>query len=278
MPATNRIVGVLRFSYPASDGFAASHLSEAALEATLYDEARLAIRLRYLETIALPSLAAQTDADFTLVLIAGATLPKRWRLALRMLETVHPFLRVLFLDRMGALAAARRAFRLGLEDGPEPTHVTGFRIDDDDAVATDYMARTRDLADRMLRAGLADAPTAIAFAHGLYWDLHDPDAPFRTVRETRPLGLACAMVTTAALETCIYRYNHRRLPAQVPTLMLPGEAPMFLRTLHGHNDSGRADPAGAAPLPTVTARRLLRDRFGLDDVAAMALMPVPAAG
>ncbi|MEM7488056.1 MAG: glycosyltransferase [Pseudomonadota bacterium] len=277
MAIRNRILGVMRFSYPASEGFAVSRLSEAALEAHLYDAARLETRFRYLETIAIPSLAAQTDPDFLCVLLAGASLPGPHRRRLRDLADGHPFLKAVFLDRMGAFAAAKRAFRRGLDHWDDVTHVTGFRMDDDDAVATDYVARTRDLADRLLAAGLAQGPTAIAFARGTYWDLHDPAQPFHDFREAQPLGLACAMTTTADLPTCIYRYNHRRLASHVPTHMVPGDAPMFLRTLHGHNDSGRRIPPHADPLDIDRGRALLADRFGLDPDAALALMPDPPA-
>ncbi|KIT15260.1 glycosyltransferase [Jannaschia aquimarina] len=268
----NQIIGVLRFSYPAKEGFSVSGLSETDLEAHLYEPERIARRFEYLETITLPSLAAQTDRDFRCVILTGSTMPFRHRKRLRELEARHDFLKVCVMDRMGALAAAKRSFRRGIVG--EPTHVTGFRIDDDDAVATDYIARTRDLADRALAAGLADRPTVIAFSRGVYWDMHDPAQPFWDFREAQPLGLACAMITTADLPTCIYRYNHRRLPCHVPTLMEP-EGIAFLRTLHGHNDSGRSIPPHAQKIRTRQGRKLLTERFGLDAGAALALMPAP---
>ncbi|PWJ21298.1 glycosyltransferase [Jannaschia seohaensis] len=273
----NQIIGVMRFSYPAKEGFAVSGLEQDALEAHLYDAARIAQRFRYLETITLPSLAAQTDLGFRLVILSGSSLPMPHRKRLRALEEATPWLKVVFLDRMGALGAAKRAFRRGLEEGA--THVTGFRIDDDDAVALDYIARTRAVADRLIAAGLATQPTALAFSQGIYWDLHDPAQPFYSFREAQPLGLACAMITTADLPTCIYRYNHRRLGCYVPTYMEPGPDPMFLRTLHGHNDSGRTIPRHAVELATRKGRRLLAERFGLDPDVALALMPeAPGSG
>ncbi|UWQ17342.1 putative rhamnosyl transferase [Jannaschia sp. M317] len=278
MTFRNRIIGVLRFSYPAKEGFAVSQLSEAALEAHLYDDARLEQRFDYLEAITLPSLAAQTDADFRCVILAGTTLPMRHRKRLRALEEAYPFLKCCFMERMGALAAAKRSFRRGLEHyggETENTHVTGFRIDDDDAVSTDYIARTRDIADRVIGAGLARDPYTIAFSRGVYWNLYDPAQPFHEFREPQPLGLACAMITTADMPTCIYRYNHRRLGCYVPTYMEPGPAHMFLRTLHGHNDSGRSIPPHAVEMATRKGRKLLHDRFGLDADRVMALMPEP---
>ncbi|MGB3407476.1 MAG: glycosyltransferase [Jannaschia sp.] len=274
MTFRNQIIGVMRFSYPAAEGFAVSQMDEAALEAHLYDEARLTQRFLYLETITIPSLAAQTDMDFRLVILSGTSLPMRWRKQLRDLEDTYDWIKVVLLDRMGALAAAKRSFRRGTDEGT--THITGFRIDDDDAVAVDYIARTRDLADRTIHAGLATQPYAIAFSRGIYWDIYDADQPFHEFREPQPLGLACAMITSADLETCIYRYNHRRLGCYVPTYMEPGHDFMFLRTLHNHNDSGRSIPPHASAVATRKGRKLLAERFGLNPDAAMALMPVAA--
>lgn len=268
----NELIGVLRFSYPAKEGFAVSGLDEDALEAHLYDAERLETRFRYLETITLPSLAAQTDPDFRCVLLSGSTLPMRHRKRLRGLEERYAFLKVCFMERMGALAAAKRSFRRGITG--DPTHITGFRIDDDDAVATDYIARTREISDRLLDAGLAERPTVVAFSRGVYWDMHDPRQPFWDFREPQPLGLACAMITTADLPTCIYRYNHRRLACHVPTMM-ESDGIAFLRTLHGHNDSGRSIPPHARELKTRNGRKLLAESFGLDPDAVLALMPVP---
>ncbi len=274
MAIQNQIIGVLRFSYPAKEGFAVSGLEEAALETHLYDAKRLATRFTYLETITLPSLAAQTDQDFKLVILAGASLPIRHRRRLRGYEERYPFVKCVFMERMGALSAGKRSFRRGITEGA--THVTGFRIDDDDAVATDYIARTRDVSDRLIHAGLAEGPTTLSFMRGIYWNLFDPVQPFHEFREPQPLGLACAMITTAELPTCIYRYNHRRLPCHVPGYTLPGDAHMFVRTLHDHNDSGRSIPPHAVEMATRKGRKLLRERFGLDADAAMALMPEPA--
>ncbi|WP_281823326.1 glycosyltransferase [Jannaschia rubra] len=269
----NQIIGVIRFSYPATDGFAASRMEEGALEAMLYSPDRLASRFAYLETVTLPSLAAQTDGDFDCVILAGTSLPRDAQARLLALADRHSFLRIAFLDRMGPLAAARRSFRRAVRD--DATHVTGFRLDDDDALGVDYVAKARDRADRLLAGGFAEGPTCVAFTRGLYWDLHDPDQPFHSFREAYAPSLACAMITTADMPTCIYRYNHRRIATFIPTYLEPGGHEMFIRTLHESNDSGRSIPPHSEPMETVRGRKLLEQRFGIDPEAAMALMAGP---
>ena len=160
MTVRNQIIGLIRFSYPATEGFAVSGMDEDALLAMLYDPARLASRFAYLETITLPSLAAQTDGDFTCVILAGDSLPADHKQRLRALRDRFLFVRPIFMERMGPLPSAKRSFRRAVRDGT--THVTGFRLDDDDALAVDYIAKTRDRADRLIAGGFADNPLAIA--------------------------------------------------------------------------------------------------------------------
>lgn len=274
MTFQNQIIGVMRFSYPAKEGFSVSQMPPEDLEAHLYDPERLKTRFSYLETITLPSLAGQSDMDFTLVILAGATMPQRFKSRLRRLEEVYPFVKCVFFPRMGALGAAKRAFRRGIAEGS--THVTGFRVDDDDALAIDYIEKTRSISDRVIAGGLADRPYIVAFSKGVYWDMNNGAQPFHEFREAQPLGLACAMITTSEVETCVYRYNHRRLACYVPTYMDPDDF-MFLRTLHLHNDSGRKIPPHAVKMNADKGLRMMENRFSLDVQAAIALMPDPPA-
>ena len=270
MDFRNQIVGVIRFSYPATSGFAASRLGAGALEAMLYESARLERRFAMLEGITLPSLAAQTNGAFTCVILTGRSLPAAARDRLEALCARHPFLDLCVLKANDPLTSARRAFRKAVH--ADSTHVTGFRLDDDDAVAKDYVARVRARSDALLAGGFADGPIAHAFTRGLYWDLRAAERPFHAFREAYAPSAACAMITAASLRTCIYRYNHRRLGSFVPTFLEPGDAPMFVRTLHDTNDSGRTVPPHAEALETSRGLAVLTDRFGIDPETAAGLM------
>jgi hypothetical protein len=259
----NQIVGVCRFSYLGDGGFQAQTQDAEQAARVLYDTARMQRRFAYFENICLPSLAAQTDQDFVLVVLTGDTMPLRWRKRLKGLMAQYPFLELCTLAAAGPLNSTRRAFRRGWNG--TATYITGFRIDDDDAVAIDYIARTRAIADQLLTMGWADekTPVAICFHRGIYWDMARPEeTQFWDYAEKEPLGLAAAMITTPDAMTNIYRWNHRRLASQVRCWSDPN-AFMFLRTLHSHNDSGRAIPPDARPLATAQAHKLLKGRFGL---------------
>lgn len=267
----NQIVGVCRFSYLGLGGFEASKLDQQQLEEMLYEQARMNRRFAFFEKICLPSLAAQTDMDFRLVLLIGTSMPMRFRKRLKALAEAFPFLRICALEPNGPLNATKRAYRRGTDDDAD--FITGFRIDDDDAVAIDYIEKTRAVADQLLHLGWADAdtPAVIAFHRGIYWDMTDSEQPFHDFREIGPLGLASAMVTKRDAHSNMFRWNHRRVAAHVRLWSDPTDQ-MFVRTLHQHNDSGRSIPPGAVPIAKTQARRLLKDRFGLDPDEALPLM------
>jgi hypothetical protein len=259
----NQIIGVCRFSYLGEGGFQTQHDDPEHAARILYDAPRMQRRFAYFENICLPSLAAQSDQDFRLVVLIGDTMPFRWRKRLKGLMDRYAFLEVCTLEAAGPLNSTRRAFRRGW-NGTSP-YITGFRIDDDDAVANDYIARTRAIADQLLTLGWADAetPAAICFHRGIYWDMARPeDDQFWDYSEKEPLGLAAAMITTPDGMSNIYRWNHRRLASQVRCWSDPNDH-MFIRTLHGHNDSDRTIPPDARAMPAVQAKTLFRERFGL---------------
>jgi hypothetical protein len=267
----NQIIGVCRFSYLGDGGFMTLKHGPATAADVLYAVPRMLRRFAYFENICLPSLAAQTDPDFRLVTLIGDTMPFRWRKRLKELAEQYPFLEVCTLEAAGPLHSTRRAYRRGW-DG-RAGFITGFRIDDDDAVAVDYIEKTRRIADQLLTMGWADAdtPVAICFHRGIYWDMSRDEADqFWDFTEKEPLGLASAIITTPDSMANIYRWNHRRLASQVRCWIDPNEV-MFVRTLHGHNDSGRSIPNGAFAMPASQAHRLFRERFGL---APRTLLPM----
>ena len=266
----NTVVGLCRFSYLAQGGFANAKLSLEDRVAMLFDPKRLDERFAMFETLCLPSLAAQTDRDFCLVVLSSQALPYPAKTRLRALAETYPFLSLAFLPPMGPLISTRRAFRKGWQDGCD--YVTGFRIDDDDAVAVDYIARTRQMADRALADGWADGdnPVAISFHRGLYLNLAAPGAPIYDLSEPVPLGQATAMVTAADSTSNVYRWNHRRLAAHVRLQSDPRDL-MYIRSFHDHNDSDRSLPPGAVALDDAAARQLVVARFGVDPAALDAL-------
>src|SRR5690554_4566861 len=73
-----RVIGICRFSYPALGGFKRMHATVAEREAYLYAPQRMALRFAHFESLVLPSLRAQTDPDFTFLIVIGHNMPEPW--------------------------------------------------------------------------------------------------------------------------------------------------------------------------------------------------------
>lgn len=262
--AVNKIIGVCRFSYLGDAGFRTLKGGPEAAATALYAPDRMQRRFAYFENICLPSLAAQTDPDFVLVALIGDTMPFHFRKRLKRLAEKHLFLRICTLEAAGPLNSTRRAFRRGLDEA-EADFITGFRLDDDDAVGIDYIERTREVADGLIAMNWAtkETPAAVCYHRGIYWDMKRDGDQFWDYSEPQPLGLAAAMIHHPDSQHNIYRWNHRKLACHARCWIDPHEY-MFVRTLHGHNDSDRSIPPAARPLPDWQAKKLFRERFGLN--------------
>ena len=73
-----QVLGICRFSYPGVGGFQVEHETLEDRIAYLYAPERMEERFRTFETITLPPLRAQTDADFTLLVVIGESLPEHY--------------------------------------------------------------------------------------------------------------------------------------------------------------------------------------------------------
>ena len=90
----------------------------------------------------LASCLAQTDPDFTLVLMTGPDLPEPYLTQLRELTEIAPQFRLSLVPPMEQHSDACLAATLPHID-PRADVVGHFRQDDDDAVAIDYVERAR---------------------------------------------------------------------------------------------------------------------------------------
>ncbi|WP_163848878.1 glycosyltransferase [Pseudooceanicola aestuarii] len=282
-----QLLGLCRFSYPtALDGFSVLGTDAARNRARLYDPARLALRFWFFERICLPSLAAQQDPEFTVLLLHDAALPEPWLTRLR--DAIAPLPQVVAVPRPAGLphkGTCRDILRAARD--PQARAVAEFTIDDDDALAVDFTARTR-AAFGVLRPLWRDVGrTAVDFNSGLVLratgglaERRAEGAPTATPPAMPPqprLGVEPVQAHLWAPGTAIYHrprstrsiqdFNHRRLWSRIPTLSLP-EPVMYLRGAHGTNDSNvaRARPTGEAGQDVASEQgaQVLRDRFGLD--------------
>lgn len=262
-PSRAQVVGLCRFSFVSNGGFQYRFDSPDEATRALFRDHRITRRLEMFERMLVPSLAAQTDPDFTLVILTSDRLPTPYLERLR--AAVAPLPRCLIVQEPPAphWRATRDALHRGLtrDDG----WIFYFRIDDDDALAVDYVARVR--AHAPFLAGImdhADSPlAALDFTHGVQavWD----DTRCVALYENRRLHSSQGMGTLVKGRSrlTVMTHPHHKSWHKLPMLTLP-EPVMYLQSSHPLQDSGRSfTPAGdrhAEP----EARALLDERFGID--------------
>ena len=70
-----QVIGLCRFSYLARGGFQVMHKDDAERAAYLYAPERMEERFRTFESLTLPSIRAQTDPDFTFLIVTSHEMP-----------------------------------------------------------------------------------------------------------------------------------------------------------------------------------------------------------
>lgn len=257
-----QVQGLCRFSYPCTGGFKKHLGSLAERRAALYDPVRLDQRMLWFERIGLPGVAAQTDPDFTVHLITGEDLPQPWRDRLEAAIAPVPQIAAQFLPPMDH----REACRTVLHDGRDLSRaqVAEFRLDDDDAIAVDYVASLRRHHRKMMRVAGPNARVALDQGRGIVIQAA-PDGGI----SLHPLLTFCwsaglAIYMNAEDEGIVMDFPHHKVWQRMPFVNLTDQV-MFVRGDHATNDA-RTPFAGAGRVAHDPASlpRVLRRRFGID--------------
>lgn len=237
-----QVIGLCRFSWPGFGGFQVSHETLEQRMAYLYAPARMEERFRTFQTITLPPLKAQSDGDFTFLIVIGDSLPACYRD--RLFDLVGDMPQAVIQERgpgqhRAVMQAAINAVR---RDSRDPC--LQFRMDDDDAVACVYVERLRAAAADLRRLADRHRHIAIDFNQGF-------------VARPGPGGISAAPTaipyTTAALALMVrprvpltvMNFAHAKVAQTMPTVTFTGED-MLVR---GHNDfNDSRQKAGVRPV------------------------------
>lgn len=239
-----QVIGLCRFSYPALGGFQVEHETIEARRAYLYGAARMEERFRHFEAITLPSIAAQTDPDFTFLVLIGDDLPKPY--ADRLRDLVAPISQVRIVSQpprphrevcQEVINTARDMDEACLE----------FRHDDDDAVAVTFVQRLREAAYDV--APLLESHRLVGFDFNRGF-VARPDAEGICAEETvTPYwGVALATAVRPQVRQSIMNFGHNRLNRFMPTVTYTHE-PMYVRGHNDHNDSRQKAHVKPVTLP-----------------------------
>lgn len=257
-----QVISLCRFSYPAVGGFQVDFDNFADKLAYLYSSARMEERFASFETITLPPLRAQTDPDFTLVVVIGDSLPDHYRTRLTALLADMPQAVIQSHPPEQHRPIMKRIINSVRRDSDAPC--LQFRMDDDDAVAVDFVERLRRTAGDVRALAARDNLLAIDFNRG-FIVRPGPDgvaavetaAPYQTA--------ALAMMVAPGSRQTIMNFAHHKLAEKMTTVTLT-DSIMMLRGHNDYNDSRQGPSAKPHKLTLMDARgeAMLRQRFAID--------------
>ena len=255
--ANQEVLVAMRFSYFGKSGWQGDASKHKDM---LFKPQRLALRLAMLESLAIPSLAAQSDQNFHLMILcsedlpaaaldsltqvcAGTLAPEKYSICPRPFGASHTFL-TKFLKR-----------RYGLGQ------VIQTVLDDDDAFASNLIARIREELLAMPEPQDETVPRFVSFIDGFGLDLKDRETGnFSLYSHRYPfVNLGLTMVGPSGGKN-LFSIRHRKVPAQGNAKLVKG-SPMFVRTLHGLNDSRACVTERWRPMQNWRTDPKISDRF-----------------
>ncbi|MBR9764763.1 MAG: hypothetical protein GYB53_14850 [Rhodobacteraceae bacterium] len=248
----------MRYAYFGQSGWR----SEASRDkAVLFDADRLAERFRLFRGLALASLADQSDGNFHFALLTSEDLPADHLALLR--EAVGDTLGdrgSIHVRGPGVAGDIFREIRQDIMTGRPDSHVLEVVLDDDDALAKDFLADLGQSA-RLAMARPAPSRDYMFFSHsrGVSMVIEEDGGLNFYLRESPYNNQGLALLAPIKSTKNIYLISHKKLAWNHPSVVVNDMQFHYLRTIHADNDSaGKYDRS--KPLKPVH-RRQMRDRF-----------------
>lgn len=224
------VVGVLRFSFFGTSDLVQRHDYEAAL-AEIYNKERMNARFFLFENICLPSIRAQSDPDFSLIILSSDQMPKVYKNRLVKLCKPISQIEVIFAKETGHVDEAVNPRLAEYCEASKAGLITTFRIDDDDAVSCRYIER---LKARVLpeESSILTFPKTLA----VFRDFDGNLGVTQNLMYCTGIGLA-RVISKEAIRSP-YAMNHQNVWRHNPTISDPTFV-CNLRSYHFHNDTTR---------------------------------------
>ena len=225
------IYGHIRFSFYGITDTRARPNDDGTALAALYDETRMARRFFLFENLTLPSLIHQTDRAFRTVIMSSEVMPDRFKERLSAVAARLPGAVVEFSHHQrGDLAFHKYMVEAsGFKGRASSVH---FRLDDDDAVSVNYIARLREIS-RVLSPS-----THITFPTGIFLFPASADGPQGTsmVQQRFLTAIGLATVNGGGFQKNPFQMMHGNVWTRWPVVSDPSFA-AHIRTQHFDNDT-----------------------------------------
>jgi hypothetical protein len=260
-----QVIGVCRFSYPALGGFKTEHDTPEARARYLYASERLDERFRLFEALTLPSLRAQSDPDFTFLIVIGTDFPPQRLAQLQALTQDMPQVVI----KAYPPGRHREVMKDAINSVRKPgCYSIQFRHDDDDAVNVTFVAKLRRTLRQHFPLFEGSRHVTIDFTRG-----HNVRADAQGLHAEPAnqlfLGVGFAIVFRPDVDLSVMNFTHHDVWQHMPTITRT-DPDMWLRGVNDHNDSGDRIGRNLALLTPEQERRFAR-AYGLNAEAVRAL-------
>lgn len=258
------VFGYIRFSFLGGNDTKISRTidDEQKRFDILYDPIRMEERFYFFEQITLPSIRAQTDQDFRIVVVASQVMPDRYKTRLERTVADIPQIEILYSDADHVTYALNPWIEA--ETADIKTKTVHFRLDDDDAICAQMVAMLK----RDAKAARPDE--LLTYPRGLFLASMDGDAYL--LRKFEPyIAIAWAFVNAPGQVRNPYQGKHGSHHTLVPSMMDPGPF-AYIHVAHESSDTrarqGRKlrkaidfDPWHANDRARVRMRSIVRKAF-----------------
>lgn len=255
------MIGLLRFSVLTPTYYSERFDTLDKVAEFIFSPERMALRFHLFENLCLPTLMNQTDSDFHCVVLTAKSMPKPYLERLQDLLAPLPNIHCLQVGTDKHYQLLKQGYdSVPIQDA---THRLMFRLDDDDAVDLDFVARTKSFAAGLLGFHHGTRPTIIAHNRGFYIRVQDGENDVFDACERAPLSAGTALLAPVDYPRNPYRYNHRAL-AQHYNLYSDITVPGFIRTIHSDNKSIPTQMGVSNKKKSDVIAREIQHSFGFD--------------
>lgn len=228
-----QVIGITRFSYNCSGGYKIGHTTSQERLDYLFNPARIDERLTLFENVTLPCICGQTDRNFTQIVITSQHIPEHYLERLAKLLDGIPNIALVLREPENHRVAMRKVINQFID--PNSCATVQFRLDDDDAVALDFVERLRNHYCNAQPYLDKTGRCAVDFVNGIELFTRDDHITARRV-ERHSLGVGLGIYLKTGRHGSLFNFAHHRV-AEFMNVISDDTPDMFVRSHNNFNDS-----------------------------------------
>lgn len=223
------IFGYMRFSYLGrSDARLARSTDDLEKrKQLLYAHERMEERFHFFEKLCAPSLRWQSDKDFRFAIFTSPELPEPYKQRLHAIVADIPQVEIVYDDAEHITHAIDPW--MARQPIVHQARTLHFRLDDDDAMSSDFIATLRENMGRVPDRGIISRPT------GLFL-MDTPDGAELLAKFEPFIAIGFALVNPAGTIHNPYALRHANHHRTAPALLLP-ESFAYIHAAHLQSDT-----------------------------------------